>query len=116
MTAVAAPLASRRSLGRIMTSIAPVSLAVQLASFISSLALARILGATVDTDAYYLGLSVPALTYGLFMAALRNGAIPSLTDAAGAGGVAFQRSAGELLSGVLAASAALAVLVTAVVT
>jgi putative peptidoglycan lipid II flippase len=113
VTVAAASLPRRRSLGRIMTSIAPVSLGVQLASFVSSLALARVLGATVATDAYYLGLAIPALTYGLLLGALRNGAIPSLTNIATASGEeALRRSAGELLSGVIVASAALTVLVT----
>lgn len=113
MTAVAARLPRRRSLGRIMASIAPVSLAVYLASFLSSVALARVLGASVTTDAYYLALSIPALTYGLLLGSLRGGAVPALTNtSASSGHAALERSANELLSGVVAASAVLTVVVT----
>ncbi len=97
-----------------MTSVAPVSLAVQVCSFVSSIALARVLGATGATDAYYLGLSMPVLVYGILLGALRSGAIPALTEAAGREGEeGLKRSASDLLSGVLAASVCLALLVTA---
>jgi putative peptidoglycan lipid II flippase len=99
-----------------MTGLIPVSLAVQVFSFVSSVALARVLGATAATDAYYLGLAVPALTYGIFMAALRLGAIPALTDvAASSGNEALGRAGGELFSGVLVASVVLTIVVTGIV-
>jgi putative peptidoglycan lipid II flippase len=97
-----------------MAGLAPVSIAVQACSFASSIALARVLGASVHTDAYYLGLSVPALTYGVLLAALRLGAIPALTETEAEGGRgAFGARAGELVSAVLVGSACLAVVVTA---
>jgi len=99
-----------------MSSVASVSLVVQVCSFASSIALARVLGASVETDAYYLGLSIPVLTYGVFMSALRTGAIPALTDVANSRGEGtLSRSASEILSGVLAVSAVLTLLVTGVV-
>jgi putative peptidoglycan lipid II flippase len=115
LTTAAVSLPGTRSLGRIMTGLAPVSLVVQAFSFASSVALARVLGASASTDAYYLGLAVPALTYGILMAALRLGAIPALTDASASGDAALGRAGGELFSGVLAASVVLTVVMTAVV-
>lgn len=114
MTTLASPLPTRRSLRRTMAGLAPVSLAVQVCSFVSSIALAHVLGATVSTDAYYLGLSVPVLTYGILLGAIRSGAIPALTDtltARGEGGL--KRSAGELFSAVAAASFALTLVISA---
>jgi putative peptidoglycan lipid II flippase len=116
VSAATIALPGQRSLGHIMTSVASVSLAVQVCSFASSVALARVLGASVETDAYYLGLSIPALTYGVFIGALRTGAIPALTNVVSSRGVAaLERSASEVLSGVLVTSVALTVLVTGVV-
>jgi putative peptidoglycan lipid II flippase len=116
MSAVASTLPRERSLRRIMTGLVPVSLAVQVLSFASSVALARVLGASTATDAYYLGLAVPALSYGILLAALRLGAIPALTDvAASSGNEGLDRAGGELFSGVLSASVVLTIVVTSIV-
>jgi putative peptidoglycan lipid II flippase len=56
-----------------------VTLAVQVLSFASSIALAQTLGASDETDAYYLALSVPVIVYAVLLAAIRLGAIPALT-------------------------------------
>jgi putative peptidoglycan lipid II flippase len=101
------------SLRRTMFRLTPWNLAVQAFSFASAVALARVLGASVSTDAYYLGLSVPVLTYGILMGALRSGGIPALTDVAASGEAALERAANEIVSGVLVASCALALVVTA---
>lgn len=116
MTAVASALPGGRSLSRTMGAVAPVSLAVQVCSFVSAIALARVLGASVETDAYYLGLSIPLLAYGILIGALRTGAIPALTDVASSrGDGALGRSASEVMSGVLVASSVLTLLITGVV-
>jgi putative peptidoglycan lipid II flippase len=99
-------------LRRVMAGLVPVSLLVQACSFVSSIALARVLGASNATDAYYLGLSVPVLAYGILLAALRLGAIPALTDSV-ADGEELDRAGSELFSGVLVASVCLIIVVTA---
>jgi putative peptidoglycan lipid II flippase len=101
------------SLRRTMLRLTPWNLGVQALSFASAVALARVLGASVSTDAYYLGLSIPVLSYGILMGALRSGAIPALTDVASRGQEDLERAASEVFSGVLVASCALAVVVTA---
>jgi putative peptidoglycan lipid II flippase len=68
-----------QSLTRRLIQIAPASVFVQILSFASSIALATQLGATGATDAYYLALSVPAVSYAVLLAALRLGGIPTLT-------------------------------------
>ena len=52
---------SHRSLSGVVAKVAPATLMVQAFSFVSSVALASVLGATYRTDAYYLALSVPML-------------------------------------------------------
>lgn len=106
MTAAAATPLQGRSLGRIMRGVAPAGLAVQLWSFVSSVTFAHVLGATAATDGYYLGLSIPVLAFGLFVGALRQGAIPALTDLdVGSGRDAFVTAGGEVLRGVTVAAA-----------
>jgi putative peptidoglycan lipid II flippase len=112
---VASALPTTRSLRRTMGGLVPINLAVQVCSFVSSVALARVLGASASTDAYYLGLSIPVLTYGIFMGALRAGAIPSLAEVAGAAGEeGLGRASGELVSSVLVATAVLTLVVTGI--
>jgi putative peptidoglycan lipid II flippase len=53
---------------------------VQVLSFGSSIVLARVLGASSATDAYYLGLSVPVASYAILQVAIRLGAIPMLSE------------------------------------
>ncbi len=114
MSAVAVQPLLDRSLRRTLTGLAPVSLVVQLASFGSSIALAVVLGATVETDAYYLALAVPSVTSGVLMAAIRLGAIPALTEIRGAGEAAFARAAGELVTSVFLLALGATVLVTSI--
>jgi putative peptidoglycan lipid II flippase len=106
MTAATVPVpVAERSLGRIMGGIAPAGFAVQLCSFASSVTFAHVLGATAATDGYYLGLSIPVLAFGLFVGALRQGAIPALTDVDLASGrKAFAAAGGDLLRGVMVAA------------
>lgn len=88
-----------------MVSILPLNLACQVATFLSSLALARVLGATSQTDAYYLALSIPVLAYGVLLTTLRSGAVPALAEArrtTGTEGLSDRGS--ELFSGVIAVS------------
>jgi putative peptidoglycan lipid II flippase len=106
--------AREQSLRRVMGGLAPISIAVQICSFGSALALAHVLGANGETDAYYLGLSIPVLAYGIFIGALRGGAIPALIDvSADDDGTSFRRAASEALTGILAAAALVTLLVTA---
>jgi putative peptidoglycan lipid II flippase len=60
--------------------LAPASLLVQALQLGSSVALATQLGATTQTDAYYLALAVAVLVSGALILALRQGAIPALTS------------------------------------
>ena len=90
-----------RSLRRVMAGILPATLAVQLCSFASAIAVATVLGASTATDAYYLALSIPLLVYGILLSGLRSGAIPELTDQLRGGEAPFTRAAGQLLSAVL---------------
>ena len=48
------------------------TLAAQLIGFGSSIAIARVLGATRATDAYYLALSIPMLVYSIFLTTARQ--------------------------------------------
>jgi putative peptidoglycan lipid II flippase len=100
------------NLRRVLTGLLPISLGVQAASFVSSVALARVLGASASTDAYFLGLSVPVLVYAILLAGVRLGAIPALTEAT-TEKAGFARVGSELVSAVLFASVALSVAVTA---
>lgn len=103
-----------RSLTRVVAGMAPVTLSVQALSFLSSLALAAILGATYVTDAYYLALSVPVLVYGILLAALRLGAIPALTEADSDEGRDFNAACSELVVGVLVATVGLSLVATSI--
>jgi len=95
------------SLSRIAFGVAPFSVVVQIASFISSIALARVFGASAATDAYFLGLSIPVLAYAVLLAAVRLGAIPLLTDVDVDDPRAFSRVASDLVSIVAATSVGL---------
>lgn len=102
-----------RSLVRIASSVAPASILVQVFSFGSSIALATQLGATDQTDAYYLALSVPILAYGILVAALRLGAIPALTDLDNAeSGEAFSLACSQVVTATFVASIVLSVVLT----
>lgn len=103
-----------RGLRHTMVSIAPLTVAVQLCSLISSIAFARVLGASVATDAYYLGLSIPSLAYGILMSGLREGGIPALTEAEDRSHEELTKAGSELMSSVFAASLVLAVVVTVI--
>lgn len=112
---VAARLAPDRGLRRVLVGLAPISFAVQACSFVSSIALTRVLGASAGTDAYYLGLSVPVASYAILMTAVRLGAIPALTECDGsASPMPFARAASDVFSATLAASLLMTVVVTAI--
>lgn len=98
-------------LGRIAAGMMPFSVAVQVCSFASSIALAQVLGASGGTDAYFLGLSVPVLTYSILLAGVRLGAIPVLTNAQT--GRLAPTTGGDLVLAVGVASAVLVVVATA---
>jgi putative peptidoglycan lipid II flippase len=75
--------------------------------------MARVLGATSETDSYYLALAFPALAYAIFIGALRSAAVPALaavdaqeTDSR------LSRSSSELVTSVVV----VATLLTAIVT
>lgn len=103
------------SLRRVLTGLVPFSLAVQICSFASSIVLARVLGASSSTDAYYLGLSIPVASYAILLTAIRLGAIPALTERDVTGGAgSFERAAGGVVSATIVASFAMTFLVTVV--
>jgi putative peptidoglycan lipid II flippase len=102
------------SVRRTMLGLTPWNLGVQVLSFVSAVALARVLGASVSTDAYYLGLSIPVLTYGILMQALRSAGIPVLTDAAAGGHAELTEAANQIVSGVVFAAVVLALVTTGI--
>jgi putative peptidoglycan lipid II flippase len=95
-----------------MFRLAPWSLGVQAASLVSSIALARVLGAGTGTDAYFVGLSIPVFVYGVLLTAVRSGAIPPLTELAERDS-AFGRASSQIVSATAAASLACTFLLTA---
>jgi len=109
------PAVGNARLVRVLSGLVPINLGVQACSFVSSIALARVLGASASTDAYFVGLSVPVLVYTILLAALRLGAIPALTARTVADGRAsLGRASSELVSAVVVAAAGLSVAVTVV--
>jgi putative peptidoglycan lipid II flippase len=101
------------SLRKTMSQVMPVTFAAQICAFGASLALANVLGANVETDAYFLALSVPLTTYGILLAGVRLGAIPALTDRSRDGDASFSRSASEMVTGTALVALVLSVLLTA---
>jgi putative peptidoglycan lipid II flippase len=100
------------SLLRIVGSLAPVMIVVQVFGLLFSIALARILGSSRGTDAYFVALSVPAGISMVMLAALRQGAMPPMTEVLARSEAAFARAASEVVSSVAVLSAALAVATT----
>ncbi len=104
-----------RGLMRIGARLAPASLLVQALSFASSIALATQLGATVETDAYYLALSVPVVAYSVLVSAVRLGVIPPLSRVdANDSPAGFLRSCEDVIGGTLFAAVAISIMATAV--
>lgn len=115
MSSTTAANARQPSLGglrRVMLSIMPVTAAVQVLSFFSSVAMASLLGATRDTDAYYLALLVPSITSGVLLTGLRQGSIPGLTDLRNSSEEDFRRSASSLMMAAAVVSLAAAAVIT----
>jgi putative peptidoglycan lipid II flippase len=84
----------------------------QMCGFASSIAIAHLLGANHSTDAYFLGLSVPMLVYGVFLAAVRQGAIPALTEQVAGSPEAFAKASSELVSTTIVATTMLSLVAT----
>ncbi len=103
--------AAEQSLWRIASGLLPATVAVQVLSLGSSLALALLLGASDQTDAYYLALSVPVIVYSILLYAASTGAIPTLTDYVDEHGLG--RAASEVLTIVLFAAIGLSLVVSA---
>lgn len=104
-----------QSLRRTVARVAPASLLVQIFSFGSSIVLAIQLGPTTRTDAYYLALSIPAVVYGVLLAGVGSGGIPTLTTLVQSASRREVSSAcSELLSATLIVATALAVLVSGI--
>ena len=108
------PATNMRGFGATALRVSALTLATQLIGFGSSIAVARVLGATSATDAYYLGLSVPMLVYGIFLTTSRQCAIPALTDEAGASRSSFVDASGQLISATLIVSTLISILAAAV--
>lgn len=94
--------------------VSSLTLLTQIFSFVSSIVIAQVLGATRSTDAYFLGLSVPLFVSGVFLTAIRAGAIPALTDEAARDEGAFLTSSSELVSVTLLSTSLLSLLATGV--
>lgn len=102
------------SLARALARVAPATVVVTLLSFGSSVVVARRLGATTMTDAYYLAFSVASCAYLVLLAALRQGAIPKLTGVRHrSSGESFSLGCSELLTATLVAATIVSALVTA---
>ncbi|MBV9803209.1 MAG: hypothetical protein JO130_08475, partial [Solirubrobacterales bacterium] len=84
--------------GRIVLRVSSLTLLTQVFSFVSSIVIARVLGATRSTDAYFLGYSVPLFVASVFLTAIRAGAIPALTEEANRDEAAFLNGSSELVS------------------
>jgi putative peptidoglycan lipid II flippase len=83
--------------------------------FGSSVVVARRLGATTMTDAYYLAYSVATFGFLVLLAALRQGAIPKLTEVrTGSSRQVLSRGCSELLSATLVTTTVISVVATAV--
>ncbi len=93
--------------------VSSLTLLAQVFGFVSSVVIARVLGATHSTDAYFLGLSVPFFVSSVFLTAIRAGAIPALTDEAARDQAAFRRASSELVSITLISTLVLSALATA---
>jgi putative peptidoglycan lipid II flippase len=105
---------STGGLAKTLARLAPATLLIQLVQFGSSVVLATQLGATVMTDAYFLALSVPFLAFAVLEAAVRLGAIPSLTEISrGDSSHTFSARCRELVTATLAAATLLSVCITA---
>lgn len=105
--------AQQGSLFRALARVAPATLIVTLLGFGSSVLVARRLGATTMTDAYYLAFSVATFGYVVLLAALRQGAIPKLTEVnQGAPGETFSLGCSELFSATLVAATVISVVGT----
>jgi len=102
------------SIRRILKSVVPVTAGAQALSFVSSLALANVLGATQATDAYFLGLSVPMITFGILLAAVRLGALPTLTEWRARHADGFTGLSSELFTGVTLAALLISVVATVI--
>lgn len=110
-----APSTDRGGLRRALATVAPATLTVTLLSFASSVVVARRLGATTMTDAYYLAFSVATFGYLVLLAALRQGAIPKLTQMMqGNSGESFSLGCSELLSATLVTATVISVIVTGI--
>jgi putative peptidoglycan lipid II flippase len=102
------------NLARVFAGTLPLNVAVQVLSFVAWAAFAHVLGASTQTDAYLLGLSVPALAYGILLTAIRVGVIPGLTEEVAKDDAAGARAANELFAAAILASAALGLALTAI--
>jgi putative peptidoglycan lipid II flippase len=108
----AASVPAPRGLRHTFVRVGPATLVVQSMSFASSVALATQLGPSTQTDAYYLALSVPALAYAVWIAALRLGGVPALTEIAHhRSPEEFRRSCREVLSATAVAATLISLLV-----
>jgi putative peptidoglycan lipid II flippase len=96
-----------------MLTLAPWNIAVLAASFISSIALAWVLGAGTGTDAYFVGLSGPVFVYSVLLVAVRSGAISPLTDLLDKDDKAFDDAGSQIVSATAVASLVCSLLLTA---
>src|SRR2546429_9883387 len=99
---IEAPPTERVGLSSAVARVAPATLIVTLLGLGSSVVVARRLGATTMTDAYYLAISVATVGYLVLLAAVRQGAIPKLTEVMqGHSAASFSLRCSELVSATL---------------
>lgn len=103
-----------RPLGRTVSRLIPITLAVQVCGFAASVTIASLLGATYATDAYFLALSVPIAVYGVLVGTLKVGVIPALTELDVNEPEDFDKASSQLLSVVFALAVTIALVSTVI--
>jgi putative peptidoglycan lipid II flippase len=110
---VAHAATNARGFGWTAVRVTAFTLGAQLIGFGSSVAIARVLGATRATDAYYLALSVPMLVYSIFLTTARQSGIPTLTEEAAASRSSLVDASSQLISATLFVSIVISALAAA---
>jgi putative peptidoglycan lipid II flippase len=101
-----------RSLVRTFAEIAPATFLGQVASFAFSIALARVLGSSAETDAYFLAYSVQGAVF-LVMRVGLQAAMPGITERHAESEEEFAHASSQLVSSVVVVTTAVGAAVTA---
>ncbi len=109
------PRTEQGSLARALARVAPATLIVMLLGFGSSVVVARPLGRDHDDRRVLSRFSVATFGYLVLLAALRQGAIPKLTEAMRAEPQdSFSLGCSELLSATIVTASVISVVVTGI--